>query len=151
MKNYRKLIVMLLFAAVCALCLAACGNNDKSRAKVPNVAGNTYVFESGTEDGEPMDAAYLNGTKYTFAEDGKCTYTMTFGETSVDAPATYKQEGTTVTVTMELGEEDEEPVVMNFKIDGDKITFTEVVPAYDDDGNAIDGKTVTNVLVYKKA
>lgn len=151
-----KRLFALLLAAMVVLSLAACGSNtdgdnttttttsatdtaDKETTD-PQVSGNTYVFESMTENGaavaEDMATLYAD-SKYVFNADGTCAYGMVMFGTEIETKGTYTQDGAKVTVTLDYGE-DEDPVEMVFTVAEDNITFAE----------EIDG--TTSAQTYKK-
>lgn len=133
-----KRIFALLLAAMMVMSLAACGGNNNESTDL-QVSGNTYVFESMTENGEAvaedMSALYA-GSKYVFNSDGTCVYAMSMFGMDIETNGTYTQNGTTVTITLDYGEEG--TVEMAFQVSGDTITFTE----------EIDG--TTSAQTYKK-
>lgn len=148
MKNKMKSLVMMLLAACLVVSLAACGNGGKKDET--QVSGKSYVFESMSVDGEAMGedmTAFMAGSTYAFKNDGTCTYSVTFMEMTTEVPGTYTQDGTAVTVTLDYGEEG--TVEMKFTASADAITFSETMPAYDDEGNEIEGQTTTTEQVYK--
>lgn len=149
MKNKMKSLVMMLVAVGCVFSLVACGNGE-AKKNGSQVSGNTYVFESASVDGEAMDSemtAFMEGSTYAFKSDGTCVYSVTFMEMTTEVKGTYTQDKEAVTVTLDYGEEG--TVDMKFTVSEEAITYSETLPAFDDEGNEIEGQTTTTEQVYK--
>lgn len=148
----RKINALLVTMVLLSLAVlgTACGSEKKDPAD-SGVSGNTYVFESYTVDGEAVPeemASMMEGSSYAFKEDGTLVYTISFGGMESEVNGTYTQDGENVKVTLDYGEEG--TVDMDFtEVDG-KLTFSETTPAYDDEGEAIEGQTTTSEQVYIK-
>lgn len=138
-----KRLFALLLAALMVLSMAACGGNtndtDDSGKKEPRETvdpmvqiSGTYVMDSYTENGEPVDEdtmALFESCKYILNKDGTCVYGMSILGTDVEVNGTFTLKDDKLTITLDYGEE-EEAVAMEFTVEGDTIVFTEEVEDY---------------------
>ncbi len=140
-----KKLFALMLALVMLLGMAACAEE-----KEEGVKGNTYVYESYVSNGETIDASeYLGGEKYYFETENSGTYSMAPYEGEVSSfPFTYTVDGSNIKVTVDYGGDMVNDI--EFVLNGDKIVNTTSGPAYDADGNPIEGETITDVVTYTK-